>query len=218
MDKIILINKPSGWTSNDVVAKIKSVYKYKKVGHAGTLDPSATGLLIIGYDDGTKLLSNLILDDKEYKAVFKFGIETETGDASSKVIKKQDTHLHISEIQKACNNFIDNDYYQTPHQYSAIKVNGIKAYALARQNIKVHLKPRLVKINKLIIDKFDEQKQELTLILNVSKGFYVRSFVIDLAKKLNTIGHVKSLNRTKCGQFELKNAYTLIDYLNKHES
>lgn len=218
MDKIVLIDKPSGWTSNDVVAKIKSVYKYKKVGHAGTLDPLATGLLIIGYDEGTKLLSNLILDDKEYEATFKFGVETETGDASSKAINKKDSHLHISEIQKACQSFIDNQYYQKPHPYSAVKVHGEKAYNLARQNISFELQPKLVKINKLLINSFNEDTQELKLTLNVSKGFYVRSFVLDLAKKLNTVGFVQSLRRTKCGQFQIKNAYTLIDYLNKHES
>lgn len=218
MDKIVLINKPSGWTSNDVVAKIKSVYKYKKVGHAGTLDPLATGLLIIGYDDGTKQLGKLSLDDKEYETTFKFGIKTQTGDASSQTIETKDSHLHISEIQKACQSFVDNEYYQKPHIYSAVKIHGEKAYNLARQNISFELEPKHVLINKLVINAFDEKTQELKLTLNVSKGFYVRSFVEDLAKKLNTIGYVKNLNRTKCGKFELKNAYTLIDYLNKHES
>lgn len=218
MNNIVLINKPSGWTSNDVVRKIKSVYKYKKVGHAGTLDPLATGLLIVGYNEGTKLLSSLSLDDKEYETVIKFGLLTETGDSSSKVIKKQKTNLTLKQIQEACNWFIENKYMQKPHPYSAVKVNGVKAYALARQNIAIDLKPRLVKINKLKIKKFDKAKQELTLTINVSKGFYVRSFAIDLAKKLNTIGFVKSLNRTKCGAFQLKNAYTLNDYLCKHEN
>lgn len=217
MDKIVLINKPAGWTSNDVVAKIKSVYKYKKVGHAGTLDPQATGLLIIGYDEGTKLLGQLILEDKEYEAIFQFGARTLTGDASSTIVEQKDSHLHISEVEKACKFFFDK-YYQKPHAYSAVKIHGSKAYNLARKNIPFELAPKLVKINNLVINSFDEQRQELNLTLNVSKGFYVRSFVEDLAKKLNTFGYVKKLNRTKCGNFQLKNAYTLIDYLNKHET
>lgn len=217
MDKIVLIDKPRGWTSNDVVAKIKSVYKYKKVGHAGTLDPLATGLLIVGYDEGTKLLSKLMLDDKEYETTFKFGQETPTGDSSSQISKTAESNLDLKDIEKACNSFLDN-YYQAPHKYSAIKIHGEKAYNLARNNVDFEITPRLVKINKLVINSFDKQAQELSLTINVSKGFYVRSFVIDLAKKLKTIGYVKELKRTKCGNFQLKNAYTLIDYLKKHES
>lgn len=217
MDKIVLIDKPKGWTSNDVVAKIKSVYKYKKVGHAGTLDPLATGLLVVGYDEGTKLLGKLTLENKEYETIFKFGQETLTGDSSSKIIKTIDSNLDLKDIKIATQSFLDK-YYQTPHKYSAIKIHGEKAYNLARKNVDFEISPRLVKINKLIINWFNKDTQELSLTINVSKGFYVRSFVIDLAKKLKTIGYVKELKRTKCGNFQLKNAYTLIDYLNKHES
>jgi len=214
MDKIILINKPLGWTSNDVVVKIKHACGYKKVGHAGTLDPQASGLLILAYDEGTKLLSKLILENKEYEAKIVFGSKTKTGDASSEIVETKPCNLTLKEINNFIDYFINNPYMQKPHRYSAVKIHGQKAYQLARENKEVEIPPKLVKINFIKIIKFDESNQTLDLILNVSKGFYVRSFAEDLAQKLNTLGHVSKLHRTKCGDFDIKNAYTLIDYLN----
>jgi len=217
MDKIILINKPLDWTSNDVVVKIKSACGYKKVGHAGTLDPQASGLLILGYDEGTKLLTSLSLDNKEYETTIAFGSKTETGDASSKVVESKTSNLNLDDIKVAIDYFLNNPYMQKPHRYSAIKIHGVKAYALARNNQEVAIEPRLVKINFLKINDWDQTNQKLSLTLNVSKGFYVRSFAEDLASKLNTLGHVEKLHRTKCGEFDVKNAYTLIDYINKYK-
>lgn len=208
MEKILLINKPIDWTSNDVVQKIKNTFKYKKVGHAGTLDPNATGLLIIGYDESTKQLSKLIIDDKQYIAKIKFGIETNSGDITGTITNKKETELDINDIKNKCDSFLDN-YYQTPHAYSAIKINGKKAYEYARKNIDVKIEPRLVKIYHYDLINFDSINQELIIKIDVSKGFYVRSFAVDLAKKLNTYATIISLERTKCGKYQLIDAIEL---------
>lgn len=203
-DKLILINKPQGWTSNDVVAKIKSACHHKKVGHAGTLDPMATGLLIIGFNKGTRLLGELTLQDKQYQTIIKFGIKTETGDKTGAIVEKTKTKLNEKQIKKALATFVDQDYLQRPHPYSAIKVNGKKAYEYARGGKPLQLKPRLVKINGFRVDSFNPNKQELKITLNVTKGFYVRSFAEDLAARLKTVAHITSLTRTKSGDFKLK--------------
>ncbi len=215
-DKIILIDKPQGWTSNDVVAKIRNACGYKKVGHAGTLDPMATGLLVIGYDEGTRLLGDLMNETKQYQTTIKFGIRTDTGDKTGTVIEKQRVKLNEKQVKRALASFVDQDYLQRPHPYSAVKVNGKKAYEYAREGNPLNLEPKLVKINGFRINNFNPNKQELSITLNVTKGFYVRSFAEDLAAKLNTVAHITTLVRTKCGDFKLKNAYTLIEYLNTY--
>lgn len=215
-DKLILIDKPQGWTSNDVVAKIRNACHYKKVGHAGTLDPMATGLLVIGYDEGTHLLGDLMLQDKQYQTTIKFGIRTDTGDKTGNVIETIKAKLNIKQVKQAIASFVNQDYLQRPHPYSAVKVNGKKAYEYAREGNPLELEPRLVKINGFRIVDFNPNKQELKITLNVTKGFYVRSFAEDLAARLHTVAHITTLVRTKCGDFKLKNAYTLIDYLNKY--
>ena len=213
MKNIILIDKPIGLTSNDVVCKIKKVYGYKKVGHAGTLDPQASGLLVIGINRGTKLLANLLFDDKQYEATFTFGIKTNTGDAQGKIIKKCQSHVTLITIKKASKFFLTNEYYQTPPIFSAKKINGIRAYKLALASKKVKLKPQLVKIKKMKIIKFDAKQQTLKIVINVTKGFYVRSFCNDFAKKLKTIAYVSALRRTKSGKYDLKHALSLDTYL-----
>jgi len=213
-DKIILIDKPQGWTSADVVAKIKGACRYNKVGHAGTLDPMATGLLVIGYNEGTKLLGDLALDIKQYQVTIKFGIATDTGDATGKTIDKQFVKLTEKQIKPALASFENEDYYQVPHQYSAVKINGKKAYEYAREGQQIDIEPRLVKLNGFRINNFNPNKQELSITINVTKGFYVRSFAEDLAAKLHTVAHITSLTRTKVGDYKLKDAYTLMEYIN----
>ena len=217
MKNIILIDKPIGLTSNDVVNKIKKVCGYKKVGHAGTLDPQASGLLVIGINRGTKLLANLLFDDKQYEATFTFGIKTNTGDAQGKIIKKCQSHVTLTTIKKASKFFLTNEYYQTPPIFSAKKINGIRAYKLALASKKVKLKPQLVKIKKMKIIKFDAKQQTLKIVINVTKGFYVRSFCNDFAKKLKTIAYVSALRRTKSGKYDLKHALSLDTYLRKNK-
>lgn len=217
MKNVILIDKPIGLTSNDVVCRIKKVCGYKKVGHAGTLDPQASGLLVIGINHGTKLLTHLLLDDKQYETTFTFGIKTNTGDAQGKIIKRCQSHVTLPMIKKVSKFFLANAYYQTPPIFSAKKVNGIRAYKLALANKKVKLKPQLVKIKKMKIIKFDAKQQTLKIIIDVTKGFYVRSFCDDLAKKLKTVACVSALRRTKSGKYDLKHASSLAAYLHQNK-
>lgn len=209
----ILIDKPSGWTSHDVCSKIKKHFNFKKVGHSGTLDPMATGLLVIGCNEQTKQLSKLCLDDKEYVTEFTFGFKTETGDKTSRVIALKPSFITKKQLKQAIKSFRKWQYLQKPHIFSAKKINGVRAYKLARAKTAVELKGIEVKINKIKILSFDYVKQKATLKMNVSKGFYVRSFCEDLSAKLETLGYVSMLQRTKCGKFKLKHAYKLNDYL-----
>ena len=218
MKNIILIDKPIGLTSNDVVCMIKKVYGYKKVGHAGTLDPQASGLLVIGINDGTKLLTNFLLNDKQYETTFTFGVKTNTGDVQGKIIKKCKSYVTLPMIKKASNFFLTHEYYQMPPIFSAKKINGVRAYKLARANKKVKLKPQLVKIKKMRIISFDPILKTLKIIIDVSKGFYIRSFCNDLAKKLKTFAYVSSLRRTKSGVHNINNAIPLAAYLRRNKS
>lgn len=212
VNDIILIDKPQDWTSNDIVQKIKKSCGYKKVGHAGTLDPMATGLLVIGINEGTKKLNNFLHQDKQYITTIVFGKQTLTGDSTSKVTHIKSCMVSLKQIWQSMQWFLVNDYYQIPHNFSAIKVNGKRAYEYARQNISIKLSPRLVKINEYKIINYDEKKQELLIQITVSKGFYVRSFAQDLAKKLDTYGHITSLRRLMIGNFSINNAITLEKY------
>ena len=210
---IILIDKPKDWTSNDVVQKIKKTCKYKKVGHAGTLDPMATGLLIIGINSGTKKLNIFLHKNKQYVTTIIFGKQTTTGDVTGEITSVSSNIVNLEQIKQAMQWFMSNDYNQVPHKFSAVKINGKKAYEYARNNIRIKLSPRLVNINSYEIISFNDKKQELIIEISVSKGFYVRSFAEDLAKKLGTYGHITSLRRLMIGNISINNAITLKKYL-----
>lgn len=214
---IIIINKPIKWTSNDVVQKVKRVIGAKKVGHAGTLDPNASGVLVLGINEGTKLLTKLILDNKSYIAEIKFGTSTNTYDAAGEIVSSTNRMVTLTEVTKIVKNFYKNDYWQKPPQFSALKINGQKAYVLARQKVDFEIAPRLVKIFKYQIMDFNYEKQILKISLHVSKGFYVRSFAVDLATKINNLAHLLTLIRTQSGPFEIKDAIEIeqvYDYWN----
>lgn len=202
--KVFCIDKPIGWTSNDVVQFIKKKFKFKKVGHAGTLDPNATGVMVVGVNEGTKELGKLTLDDKTYIAQIQLGLETDSYDITGNVIKRKSVpNLSINFINQIINeNFLEN-YNQYPPKFSAIKVNGKKLYEYARKNEEVEIKPRLVKINSIYNVDYDNQNKIINIELNVSKGFYIRSFAYDLGKSLGTCGCLKSLRRTSSGRFTL---------------
>lgn len=201
--KVFCVDKPINWTSNDVVQFIKHKYKFKKVGHAGTLDPLATGVLVLGVNEGTKQLSTLIQDDKTYVADITFGIETTTYDAEGQIIKEIDpSKIRIEQIEEMIKNKFLNDYKQFPPIYSAIKVNGKKLYDYARNNKQVEIKPRDVKLFSYKTIKYINNT--LTIELKVSKGFYIRSFAHDLGLALNNHAYISALKRTKSGTFELK--------------
>lgn len=216
-NKIILINKPIGFTSNDIVQIIKKTYSLKKVGHSGTLDPLATGLLIIGTGNKTKELNSIIAKDKEYITTIKFNEQTSTYDAEGEIINYSTLKVNYwnieLEIKKMNNVFL----YQKPPIFSAIKVKGKKLYEYAWQNEVVQIPLRKVFINNIQIKHFDYEKQLLTISINVSKGFYIRSFGNDLGIALNNFAFIKELNRTKIGDYNIKNSYDFFDLVKVQE-
>lgn len=207
---IINVYKPIGITSNDLVQYVKRKLKVKKVGHAGTLDPMAEGVMIIGINDGTKKLSKLILDDKEYIAEISFGYSTTTYDLTGDILNKSDNiSVNINDINNHIESLVNNGYEQEPPIYSSIKVNGKKLYDYARKKEEVPLPKRNVKIYDYKIISFDNNK--LTIWLKVSKGFYVRSFANDIGNFFKCFAHLSKLLRVASGKFKLENSIKMSD-------
>lgn len=216
MDKIFAINKPINWTSNDVVQKIKKSLHLKKVGHGGTLDPLATGVLIIAIDEATKLLSIHLNDIKEYECEILFGIETDTFDLEGKIINQCEVKdIDLGKINQILKSW-KKEYLQMPPLYSAIKINGKPLYKYARDNKEIEIKPRNVKLLDYEIISFAENL--LKLKIKVSKGFYVRSLAHDLGQALKSCATVHKLIRTRSGNFCLSNAYDLNEFIKKYHS
>lgn len=206
------MNKPLNWTSNDVVQYLKHYFKFKKIGHAGTLDPLATGVLIIGIESGTKELTNLINQDKEYEVVIQLGILTKSFDLGTPVIQKQPISSTLSKkiISDTIEQyFINQEYLQYPPIYSAKKVDGRKLYEYAKKNQSVEIKPSHVYLYHFKVLSYDKVQHVIKLWMHVSKGFYIRSFAYDLGLKLNTYGTVYQLKRTRAGEFQLNQCYEL---------
>ena len=201
MDGVILVNKPKQMTSHDVVSKIRKIYETKKVGHAGTLDPIATGVLPVLIGQGTKLSKYLIEHDKTYKATIKLGIRTSTGDIEGEIIETKVvpklTFENIEKILQTCKGL----QMQTPPIYSAIKVNGKKLYEYARQGESVKIEPREIEIYNIKLD--DLKQDELTYTVSCSKGTYIRVLCEQIAEKLQTVGTMTELIRTQVDQFLL---------------
>ena len=226
MDGIILINKPKGCTSHDVVNKIKHVFN-EKVGHTGTLDPNATGLLPILIGKGTKLSYYLINHDKEYEVVLKLGEKTDTADSEGQVIEKRevkDTMLDENNVIDSLKHFIGKQE-QVPPMYSAIKIKGKKLYEYARKNIKVEVEPRQIEIYSIELSDINKTEQTISFKVKCSKGTYIRSLCEDIAEKLGTVGYMKELNRTQVGIFNITDSINLDelednknnnDFLQKH--
>lgn len=209
MDGIVLINKEKGLTSRDVVNKIVKKLNLKKVGHAGTLDPIAKGLLVIGIGKGTKILDLLTMNTKEYIATSKIGIETDTLDISGNIIKEVNNFsLEKEELIKTLNSFVGS-YYQEVPKYSAVKIKGKKLYEYARNDLNVDLPKRLITIYKIELLEFT--KNEFTFKVLVSKGTYIRSLIRDIGIKLNLPMTMKELIRTKSGKFNLSDSYEISD-------
>lgn len=210
MDGIILINKAKGCTSHDVVNKVKHIFN-EKVGHTGTLDPNATGLLPILIGKGTKLSAYLINHDKEYEAVLKLGIKTDTADLEGKIIERQEINKNIltrENITKVLNSFIGKQE-QIPPMYSAIKVQGKKLYEYARKNMLVEIEPRKIEIYDIALINIDEKENLISFKVQCSKGTYIRSLCEDIAARLGTIGCMEELNRTKVGIFDIRESISI---------
>ena len=203
---ILLVDKPYGWTSNDVVRYLKFHERYKKIGHAGTLDPLATGLLIIGTNHCTKDLNNLLHVDKSYLVTIKFHFATNTFDLDTNQVDCyfNEASINKEQLVSALNYFVSlNPYLQIPPKFSAIKINGQKAYDLARSNIDFKLEPKPVRLYQYYNLVLNACKQECSLMINCSGGFYVRSLVNDLATKLKTHAVLIGLRRTKVGPYSI---------------
>ena len=211
MDGIIIVNKPKGITSRDVVNEISKKFRTKKVGHTGTLDPIATGVMVVCLNAATKLVDKLTSYDKEYIATCILGIETDTLDNTGKILNTMQTHITKNQIETTLNKFIGS-YEQEVPKYSAIKINGKKLYEYARENIEVKLPKRNVIINNINLvsgPRYMDNKTEFTFRCSVSKGTYIRSLIRDIASDLNTYGIMTDLIRTKQGNFDIKDAISL---------
>lgn len=208
LDGIIILNKQKGCTSHDVVAKTKRLLK-EKVGHTGTLDPNATGVLPLLVGQGTKLSAYLIEHDKEYIATLKLGEKRDTADSEGAIIEERQIDYSVLQkenVEKILQSFIGKQE-QIPPMYSAIKINGKKLYEYARKNEKIELEPRHIEIYKM--DLIDIIKDTIIFKVQCSKGTYIRSLCEDIAKRLNTVGYMQDLERSRVGKFDIKDSITI---------
>jgi len=218
MDGILIINKPKGRTSHDIVSKVKRIVA-NKVGHTGTLDPNATGVLPLLIGKGTLCSQYLMEHDKIYEVVLKLGIKTDTADIEGNIIEEKTVdieNLKEKNIIDVLNTFL-GEQNQIPPMYSAIKINGKKLYEYARKGQEVELKPRQIEIYKIDLKYVNIEEKEISFKVHCSKGTYIRSLCEDIANKLNTVGYMKELNRTKVGKFDIEQAIT-IEELEKNVS
>lgn len=207
------VYKPAGWSSFDVVKKIRNITKEKKVGHGGTLDPFAEGVLIIGTGKDTKTLQQYTNTDKSYEAVLKLGELTDTLDKDGTITKiKPVPDLNTEEIVTALNSF-QGLQTQIPPMYSAKKIKGKRLYLLARQNMEIPREP--ISINIYSIRLINHNNSEIKFSVIVSKGTYIRVLGQDIALKLGTVGHLISLIRTKVGDFNYKNSQSIQNFQEK---
>jgi len=213
MNGILIIDKPKDITSRDVVNKVIKVFNTKKVGHTGTLDPIATGVLVVCVGKATKLVNELTSTDKEYIASVKLGIKTDTLDSMGSVLFSEDVIKTKEEIKSVLNSFIGS-YEQEVPMYSAVKINGKKLYEYAREGINIELPKRKVEIKEIELLDEVEYKDNKTLFkfrCVVSKGTYIRSLINDIAYKLDTIGIMTNLRRVRQGIFKIEDSVKLED-------
>jgi tRNA pseudouridine55 synthase len=216
LDGAILVDKPSGPTSHDVVDAIRRKFRIQKVGHCGTLDPNATGLLIIVLGRGTKLSERLMADDKVYEGVIKFGESTDSYDSDGEITAALPVlPMTLEELNAAAEEF-EGDQMQTPPMVSAIKKGGVPLYKLARKGVEVPREPRLVHIYRFRISSYEEPFA--TFRLACTKGTYVRSVAHDLGQKLGCGAHLTRLRRVVSGKFDVANALPLDQVLKLSES
>ncbi len=210
MDGILIINKEQGKTSHDIVYKVKKILN-EKVGHTGTLDPNATGVLPLLIGKGTQCSQYLIEHDKTYEVKLKLGIKTDTADIEGNIIEEKniiEENLKEEKVKNVLKSFIGGQK-QIPPMYSAIKVNGRKLYEYARKGQTIELKPRNIIIYKCELIKIDKSEKKIDFKVHCSKGTYIRSLCEDIAKKLGTVGYMKNLNRVKVGTFSIDNSLTI---------
>ena len=208
---ILVVNKPSNITSRDVINKLNHIFHMQKIGHTGTLDPLATGVLIVCLGKATKLVDFLVNDEKEYKAAMQLGIKTDTYDITGNILETKPVSITKDDIFCAFNHF-EGEYEQEVPAYSAVKVNGKKLYEYARQNIDIILPKRVVNIKSLELLDFKDNIVSFKVL--VSKGTYIRSLINDIGNYLGCNAIMVNLNRTRQGMFTLEESYSLDDIEN----
>ena len=211
-DGVLLVDKAEGMTSHDVVALIRRKLEIKKVGHCGTLDPIATGLLLLTLGRGTKIQDLLMSEDKEYAGTLLLGVTTTTQDRQGEIVNQREVPpLDENKIRAAFEKFY-GDFYQMPPMVSAIKRGGVPLYKLARQGKVVEREARLVHVYRYGIDQI--ALPELDFSVLCSKGFYVRTYVHDIGEELGCGAHLKSLRRLKSGRFDVDRAISVAEIRN----
>lgn len=210
MDGIIIINKPKNCTSHDIVRKAKKILN-EKVGHTGTLDPNATGVLPLLVGKGTQISKYIINHDKTYEAVLQLGEKTDTADIEGEVIEKKPLTVDClrKEYVTAVLKKMEGKQEQIPPMYSAIKINGKKLYEYARKGEMVKIEPRKIEIYSLELININEVDKQIEFRVSCSKGTYIRTLCENIAEKLGTVGHMKELKRTQVGEFKIDDAITI---------
>ena len=210
MDGIIIINKPQNCTSHDIVRKAKKFFN-EKVGHTGTLDPNATGVLPLLVGKGTQIAKYIINHDKTYVAILQLGEKTDTADVEGNSIETKEVSeqsLKTEKVKEVLKSFIGKQE-QIPPIYSAIKVNGKKLYDYARKGEKVEIQPRQIEIYNMELINIDKTNKTIEFKVDCSKGTYIRTLCENIAEKLDTVGYMKELNRTKVGEFSINDSITI---------
>lgn len=210
MNGVINVYKERGYTSHDVVAKLRGILNMRKIGHTGTLDPDAEGVLAVCLGKGTRLVDMITDYSKTYEAVMLLGTVTDTQDISGNILETKEVHVSEVDIMDACNSFI-GEYAQIPPMYSALKHNGQKLYELARKGVEVERKPRNITIKSLHINdiNLEDENKTVTFTVECSKGTYIRTLCQDIGEKLGCGACMQKLTRTRVGQFGIDDSLTL---------
>ncbi len=214
---LLVVDKEKDMTSRDVVNEVSKIFKTKKVGHTGTLDPIATGVLVLTIGKATKLNELITATEKKYQVEAILGLKTDTLDITGNVLKKENTNFTKEEITNTLNSFLGS-YNQEVPIYSAVKINGKKLYEYARNKENVTLPKRVVNIKEIVLDDINYIDNQTIIKFSclVSKGTYIRSLVNDIAIKLNTVGTMKNLRRIKQGDYSIDKSYKLNDIRNNN--
>lgn len=205
---VILVNKPKGFTSFDVIAKLRGILHERRLGHSGTLDPMATGVLPVFVSKATKACDILPENEKSYRAGFSLGFCTDTQDTTGEVVKTSDKKVSRAQVLAELDSF-KGRIMQLPPMYSAVQVGGKRLYDLARQGIEVEREPREIEVFDISLEVFDEASQSGRLYISCSKGTYIRTVIHDLGERLGTFGTMNELERTSSQGFSLDECLTL---------
>ena len=209
----LLFNKPKGWTSFDVVKKVRGTIRIKKVGHAGTLDPLATGLLIICTGKHTKTINGIQEQEKEYETIFKLGATTPSYDAEFPEENITDaSHITAEEVKVTMTQF-QGEVTQIPPVFSAVKVDGQRAYKAARKGKKIELRPRQIQVYEFSLMDMELPPAHFAARIRCSKGTYIRTLVHDLGQKLGVGAYIRELKRTRIGDYRLEDAWEIADFV-----